>query len=489
MRDPCREAERRPRLRRGGWRSAIVVPLLSLLALGSGGAEAAGAASQDIFNNFNGGTVDNSPMAATVFTIKQSYLITMVLDYHWNNGEGSPGGTIALRCSQGVVHGPWNVVTSSGSGASNVNWTAEPSVVLPAGTYTVVDSDPATWSQDPQSGGAGFSEVKGVVATSSTTTSPTTSSPQPGGTWRVVSPKKLAPMLNVTCPSSTFCIAVGQDGTIMTSSNSGLTWAKRPSGTHYNLYGAACPTSKACIVVGALGAGIILTSANGGATWTTRWTASSTSVNAVTCTSNRDCIAVGYPGLILTTADGGATWTNRPNPLSPYPQSLSVVVCPTPSDCIAVGADIMTTANGGATWTERLNPLSGTRSGFAGIACRGTNSCLATGEQNVATANRGKTWAVPMKKYTYDGGKTWMTYPRIYGNTVKCLNARSVCLLLSTASSLWESGDGGVTWFMVWKALYALNSFACPSANACVAVGKPDAMSTTGLIVRRASGL
>ena len=90
----------------------------------------------------------------------------------------------------------------------------------------------------------------------------------------------------------------------MTTSNAGLTWTQRPSGTHYNLNASTCATNNDCIVVGAPGAGIILMSANHGATWTTRWTESSTSVNAVTCTSNRDCIAVGYPGLVLTTSNG-----------------------------------------------------------------------------------------------------------------------------------------------------------------------------------------
>ncbi len=465
---------RRPWRDSSARRLLFIAPfLVGLLSLGSGVAQAT--APQDVFNNFNSGAVSNSPTTATVFTIKDSYLITMILDYHWNNGHGSPGGTIALRSSHGPLYGPWRVVTSGGSGAPNINWTAQPKVVVPAGAYTVVDSSPATWSQDAESGGAGFSEVKGTIETSPPA--------KPGATWSVVSARTLPPMIGVTCPTSSFCIATGQKGTILTTANAGLTWTQRPSGTHYNLNASTCPTSTDCIAVGALGAGIILTSSNRGATWTTRWTASSTSVNAVTCSNARDCIAVGYPGLILTTSNGGTTWTGRSNPLSPYPQSLSDVVCPTSRNCIVVGFDIMTTANGGATWTERTKG-----GGYTEIACRTSRNCLVAGEQNAATTDQGKTWTVPMKRYTYDGGKTWMTYPPIYSGAISCTNAGGACLMLSTGSTLWKSGDGGVTWVMVWKPPYWLSTFVCPSTKICLAVGKPDAMSSRGVIVREKGG-
>jgi hypothetical protein len=43
-----------------------------------------------------------------------------------------------------------------------VNWRVEPNQVIPAGTYTVLDSDPATWSQNAESRGQGFSDIRGV---------------------------------------------------------------------------------------------------------------------------------------------------------------------------------------------------------------------------------------------------------------------------------------------------------------------------------------
>lgn len=91
------------------------------------------------------------------------------MTYHWNNGRGTPaGGTIALRSADGKMFGPWGVSTTPGQGGvPNANWIANPNVVIPAGSYTVIDSDPATWAQNGQSGGRGMLEIKGVEAETS----------------------------------------------------------------------------------------------------------------------------------------------------------------------------------------------------------------------------------------------------------------------------------------------------------------------------------
>ncbi len=44
-------------------------------------------------------------------------------------------------------------------GVKNALWNAAPNVKLPAGTYTVVDSDPGTWSTNDKANGVGFAIV------------------------------------------------------------------------------------------------------------------------------------------------------------------------------------------------------------------------------------------------------------------------------------------------------------------------------------------
>ena len=47
-----------------------------------------------------------------------------------------------------------------------------PNVVIPAGTYTIVDSSPSTWAQNGESGGRGHASVEGRAVASSTASAP-----------------------------------------------------------------------------------------------------------------------------------------------------------------------------------------------------------------------------------------------------------------------------------------------------------------------------
>ena len=130
--------------------------------LASAGFGSAPATATKIFSVGNIDRVYNAPTAATNFHTDRSYTLTLLQTYHWNDGRGARGGTIALRDARGRVYGPWGVTTQGGSGAQNVLWICHPDQVLPAGTYTVVDSSPDTWSHNQASGGRGFVEVQGT---------------------------------------------------------------------------------------------------------------------------------------------------------------------------------------------------------------------------------------------------------------------------------------------------------------------------------------
>ena len=117
-----------------------------------------------IFDNGNILAVFNNPTAPTVFTTTKTHKLTFVSNYHWNDAHGQPAGTIWLTNGTGQTLGPWTVTTRPGQGGvPNAYWDAVPNLVIPPGTYTVGDSSPATWSQNPTSGGRGFTSVKGVV--------------------------------------------------------------------------------------------------------------------------------------------------------------------------------------------------------------------------------------------------------------------------------------------------------------------------------------
>jgi choice-of-anchor C domain-containing protein len=116
----------------------------------------------DLFNSFNIAGTANGPGKATVFTLNAPARITELVTYHWNFGRGSRPGSIGLRNQNGQSFGPFAATGTSGQdGAVNVNWVAQVKLTLPAGTYTIVDSDPITWSTNVQSGFQGFAIVRG----------------------------------------------------------------------------------------------------------------------------------------------------------------------------------------------------------------------------------------------------------------------------------------------------------------------------------------
>ncbi len=116
-----------------------------------------------LFDNSNDGGVSNQPILTTSFTLSERSRITKITTYHWNNGKGTPApGTIALRNSAGRLFGPWQAGGQPGSGgAPNAYWIVLPALKLPAGSYTVIDSNPATWSQNSGTRGAGMAWIEG----------------------------------------------------------------------------------------------------------------------------------------------------------------------------------------------------------------------------------------------------------------------------------------------------------------------------------------
>ncbi len=116
----------------------------------------------DLYNNTNTGGVNNRPKGKTAFALNRAAQITELVTYHWNNGRGAKPGTIGLRASNGRIFGPFQARGTSGqNNAPNVNWLASVNMTLPAGNYVVLDSDPATWSQNAQSAYRGFVIVRG----------------------------------------------------------------------------------------------------------------------------------------------------------------------------------------------------------------------------------------------------------------------------------------------------------------------------------------
>lgn len=112
----------------------------------------------EIANNRNVATVINGPKAFAQFTLNQPTVITKINTYHWNNGKGTPSpGKIGIR-----QHGSWQAKGLPGmTDAPNAEWWIYPNITLPIGTYTITNSDAATWSQNQGSEQVGHFRIYG----------------------------------------------------------------------------------------------------------------------------------------------------------------------------------------------------------------------------------------------------------------------------------------------------------------------------------------
>jgi len=131
---------------------------------------------RQIFSNMDIGGGTTGIATSPTFTITEPYAITLIEDYHYL-GFGQPAGTIGLYNQDDIIYGPWQALLDNGNywvinnknpghledfrrqlGMIDSDSTYP---VLPAGTYTVIDSDPFNWSHNAQKGNYGFSHILG----------------------------------------------------------------------------------------------------------------------------------------------------------------------------------------------------------------------------------------------------------------------------------------------------------------------------------------
>jgi len=271
-----------------------------------------------------------------------------------------------------------------------------------------------------------------------------------GDVWRVVpmsapgssSTSRDLPQLTlvngVSCPSQTFCVAVGESnasGRWMTLVErwDGASWSVVQSGDTASfqdyLHGVSCSTTKSCTAVGSYTDGHVgqqngtLVESMGGdgsfsivpspnqASSLGNLSTPANRLFSVACPSAASfCAAVGYdqneaasgaalPRDALAESAAAGAWSLA-RAVSPGGSTqLNAVSCTSPTGCTAVG---WSSATGsvqplieswdGQSWSTDPVPVAGTS--LEGVSCPMTGSCTAVGWHGLVEAWDGKTWSV-----------------------------------------------------------------------------------------------
>lgn len=277
-----------------------------------------------------------------------------------------------------------------------------------------------------------------------------------GKTWSPTEPPAPAgvgddtELVGVSCQSSRDCVAVGGDDTGATTfavieTWNGAKWARvkppLPRGTSYSyLEKVSCPSATYCVAVGQAGdpAKVLVESWNGAAWHVVSAPSPSggfAELVAVSCSSVASCVAVGgvlnpgSPGTPSSTKALTETWNGKKWAIAtvPWPKGtadsiLAGVSCPSKTYCVAVGnvgdnleagqlnagKAVAVTWNGKSWALEPVPaPAKGKTSFLFSVSCRSTASCAAVGETGSVGADTTSSLS------GFWNGKTWKLVPAI----------------------------------------------------------------------------
>lgn len=185
---------------------------------------------------------------------------------------------------------------------------------------------------------------------------------------------------SVSCTGASDCVAVGDtwpaDAFPLIESWNGTTWSvptvTDPGIEPYGLGGlssVSCPTSSFCMAVGswddfgpALGPRVDILS---GQSWSAIAGPSITSgLGTVSCASPTFCMTPGFSW-------NGTTWSAMSSPGTPFGLS-----CATPTDCVAVGGNSIESWDG-TSWNSAAS--LGATSALSGVSCTSSDYCVSVG--------------------------------------------------------------------------------------------------------------
>jgi hypothetical protein len=218
----------------------------------------------------------------------------------------------------------------------------------------------------------------------------------------------------VSCVSATECIAVGQR-----NGPPGSTLAERWNGTEWQilttpnptsggagnvLQDVSCTSSTFCMAVGFSVEGM-MTFVWNGSFWTNQKVFSAGQAEGVSCTASNACTLVGWlpgPGGIgnpvpLAARWNGTAWSVQATsvPAEAKKTKLEDVSCSSPTVCVGTGwsegsSGVTTTLAerwNGTSWEIQSspNPAGATRSALLGVSCISTGACESVGSSKVET--------------------------------------------------------------------------------------------------------
>jgi hypothetical protein len=184
-------------------------------------------------------------------------------------------------------------------------------------------------------------------------------------------------MTAVACASASFCVAGdgGGNGFVYNGSSWSGPITINNTSNHESIGDIACPSTVFCVAVGQAGSVEISTTGGGTGTWTDPpEIIGSNDLTSVSCPTTTFCVAVDTAGNAYTY--NGSTWTTTPIDTTNVSGPLYSVSCASLSFCVAIDAHENVLMFNGSTWTAPQLLETGA-SLHPGVSCPSSSFCAA----------------------------------------------------------------------------------------------------------------
>jgi hypothetical protein len=203
-------------------------------------------------------------------------------------------------------------------------------------------------------------------------------------------------LTSVSCPSASFCAAVDQAGNALTFN--GSTWSAPVAVDHGGaLTTVSCTSASACVAGDNSGNGFTFNGSAWSPPISVNKVSNSEDIGGMACPSASFCVAVGENGTFETSTTGGTTWTAPQTIIAGV--NLQAVSCPSTSFCMAVDNAGNAYDYNGSNWSPgtAIDTANAKIDGgeFTAVSCPSTSFCVAIdGRENVVMFD-GSTWTAP----------------------------------------------------------------------------------------------
>ena len=207
--------------------------------------------------------------------------------------------------------------------------------------------------------------------------------------WSHPSPVGPAGTYRLSCPSVTFCAAVGASGTAGASSTlatfDGRSWSTQQvpgSGAHNDrLLDVSCASPKFCMAVNLDGHALTFN----GQRWSNTTGTGPKGMTSVSCTSKSFCLAVTDAGAYVTF--DGKRWS-APRDIPGFGAAFAYSIsCSSTMRCTVIGLSGMTVNWEGGHWSKPDRVFPGIDSATVAISCAPPDTCMAVNSNGTASVS------------------------------------------------------------------------------------------------------